>query len=450
MGCALAAPTPYDNPTKTGTVQEISKYHVTGHTDAAVHEPTHDKPAVVPAPHLDKADPQPPSPVASYGQHIEGPTPVSVHHKREADHHEEAKKKDEEKKLAQPSDFKRTTGDVKTTHGDVATAKRESVHLKEEEKPQGHAKVPTEHLHHDSPCDSACAKKHDHQHKREAASNPATTEVNTKVTVVHAKLTKETSVENKEKKTEEGFTTAKAIVKREDSTTEKVPASTTAAHSHHLAPTAVHSSFSHTWTRPQSSPAVEAQKDEEKVPAASDFKPVVATIDPFKPFSNQAHASSTTSSTTTTAAPSTTHAAGHRVRRGNDETEEQDQEKEPKPTKPWWRSLSLNKKEEAEEKKKPENAAPVVRHDDALKKPVPVVPSVAVAEVDKKDKVTQKRETVTKDAEEQQQQKKQPADGTSTQKPNRQLEQGPTEFDNKPPQFIHPVPVAQILGQKQV
>lgn len=409
------------------------------HQAEATHQPglrAQEKPAVLPTPVAPKTEERTP-PKALHAvdapKTVEGPTPVPTSvpvkpqvavdthvHKRNADHtpeHTEATKKQEESGV-KPSDF------VRTPENDKKVKETDSAHIsiapaKKEEKVDTAVKVAIENKETVESCGNSCTKEHQHHKRGATTSHPTATEVAAKIPVVPA-----VHVDSKDEKrpVANAPTTAKPISKREDVTT---------AAPHHLAPTSVHSSFSHTWTRPQANPAAEVHKEHEQVPAASDNKPVIAVIDPLKPVHDAKVPVSTT------VAPSTTAAIGHRVRRGLDETEEQDQPKEPKPTKAWWRSLDLNKREDV--KKAPESTSVAAKDQ---KKPIEPTPIT----VTKDKKVTQKRETNDKVEE------KKPSGGvpvTSTQKPSRPSEQSQPEFDNTPPQFVHPVPVAQILGQKQ-
>lgn len=359
---------------------------------------------------------------------------TAIHrNKRSADHNpvhtlEENKKKDDEKVN---HEHKLTSEDVKQSKiSHSIVAKRENIPAKADQNQEPLIHVPAEQTH------KYDTHRDEDDHKQEKRGIPTPTPVSDlKVkpvpATVHQHVTKEAlAVENKPKKIDENLN-SKPIVKREDVTTETAPASTTHA-AHHLVPTAVHSTFSQTWTRPQAHPA-EVEKTDDKVPAASDNKPVLASIDPFKAVQNEKF---TTTTTTTTVAPSTTAASHIRVRRGNDETESQEEPKEPKPTKAWWRSLDFNSKKD--EEKKPETST-VAHKDVVTQKSVVAAPSSVLT----KDKVTQKREANDSDK------KTTTVSPSTTTNKNRQSDLSAPEYDTKPPQFVHPVPVSQILGQKQ-
>lgn len=336
-----------------------------------------------------------------------------------------------------------TTNAQTAIHRNKRSAEHNPVHTLEENKKKDDEKVNNEHkltsedVKQSKISHTIVAHRDADEHKQEKRGVPTSTPVSDLKekpvpATVHQHVTKEAlAVENKPKKIDENLN-SKPIVKREDVTTESAPTSTTHA-AHHLVPTAVHSTFSQTWTRPQAH-AAETEKADDKVPAASDNKPVLATIDPFKPVQNVKF---TTTTTTSTVAPSTTAASHIRVRRGKDETESQEEPKEPKPTKAWWRSLDFNSKKE--EEKKPETST-VAHKEVVTQKPVVAAPSSALT----KDKVTQKREANDSD-------KKTTtvSPSTTTTNKNRQSDLSAPEYDTKPPQFVHPVPVSQILGQKQ-
>lgn len=197
---------------------------------------------------------------------------------------------------------------------------------------------------------------------------------------------------------------------------------------YHLAPTAVHSSFSHTWTHP----GLIANK-EEKTAAASDSHPVVAVAtSDVKPVAAEASKENVASTSTTT----TTTEGSARHRRGVDQYEAQDQPTTAKATTAWWRSINFDK----EAPKEKAAAEPTT---------APAKPAVAVKKVDT-DQEKHKRET----AEEQKPSTSTTSSSsaqqvsTTTVKYVRPAESEPV-YDNVPPTFVHPVPVAQILGNKK-
>lgn len=512
----MAAPAPYDNPPKSGVVQEISKYHVTAQNkdSAAVQatrldHPSPVNPAVVsePAPKntpvvtrltgseeeklrktRENASPKPSVEAHSdsYGtkiKPIEGPTTVSTptnvktsagltvhqHTKRSAEHvpeHKEENKKEDATKPEEDShvhiapvrhdELKRTRDEVKRPYSVAQVEKRDTESVKVQDKPQVNIKPTITHpadknedkktINPTPSCNTHECHNADHHHKREATSAPTNDQINVKATsspipaqAVHDSFAAHEQHQQQQQQHHiSEKTTSKPIAKRESVTTESTsssPAVVTSAPHHHLHPTLVHSTFSQTWTRPQAVP------EADKAVAASENKPTVADVSAVKPV----HAiHETKEGTSTTAAPSSTTSAGHRVRRGVDQTEEQDGPTSPKPTKAWWRSLEFNKKEE-----KPEAKTDVpkvedkkinkeeVKKDEVKKEDSKTAPAVVAASLKKDKRETQEK---TSDV---------TAAPAVNQKQTRPAEQLPYEDDNKPPHFVRPVPVSQILGKEQ-
>lgn len=414
LACVYGAP--YDNPTKSGTLQEVSKYHVTAQNK--------DSPAVA-ATRLDRPSPVNPAVISDPAPAPKN-TPTIT---RLTGSEEEKLRKTRENASQKPAVESHSDSygqKIKTIQGPTTVAAPTTVKVQPAVVHEHKTKRSADHTAEHTKATEELKKTADQEKTKEdqviaAGAKKPEEFKRTNAEVSRKPLSKRES--DSVKVQDRPQVNVKPV--EEQKTTEKAPASTTASYQH-LSPTSVHTSFSNTWTRPQAQaqPAVVAQKDQDKVPAASDNKPILATIDPLKPVNDAK------TSTTTVAPSSSTTSAGHihRSRRGVDETEAQDEPKDPKPTKAWWRSLDLNKKEK--EEVKPEVVSAQLKE---TKKPVELIDA-------QKDKANHKRETVE-------------ADKTSTaapiQKPNRQSEPLQSEVDNKPPQFVRPVPVAQVLGHKE-